>query len=116
MSGEQTLFQKIISGEIPAKVVYEDELVFCFHDVSPQAPIHVLLIPKKPIPRIQEGGPDNAEILGHLMSKIPEITQTLGIADTGFRTVINNGPDGGETVPHLHIHILGGRPLTRPPG
>lgn len=113
---EKTLFQKLIDREIPCEVIFEDDTVFCFKDISPQAPVHVLLIPKKPIPRIQEAGPENAAILGHLMAQIPSITQKLGVADKGYRIVINNGVDGGETVPHMHIHILGGRPLTWPPG
>lgn len=113
---EKTLFQKLIDREIPADIVYEDDLAFCFRDISPQAPVHVLLIPKKPVPRVHEAGPENSELLGHLMGKIPAITEQLGLADSGYRIVINNGADGGETVPHMHIHILGGRPLTWPPG
>ncbi len=113
---ETTLFTKIIDREIPADIVYEDELCLAFRDISPQAPVHVLLIPKEPIPRIAATEPSHQELLGHLMLQVPNIAAQEGIADTGFRTVINNGAHGGETVPHLHIHILGGRPLEWPPG
>lgn len=113
---EKTLFEKIISREIPAQIVYEDALTLCFHDVSPQAPLHLLLVPKKPIPRIAAASSEDAALLGHLFSRIPLIAAEQGVAETGFRVVINNGPDGGETVPHLHVHLFGGRPLLWPPG
>jgi len=112
----KTLFEKIIDREIPADFVYEDDLCLCFKDIEPQAPIHLLLIPKKPIPRIAEAKSNDSELLGHMLTKIPEITKSCGLADEGFRLVINNGANGGEAVPHLHIHILGGRKLTWPPG
>ncbi len=113
-----TLFEKIIAREIPAEIVYEDELCLAFKDINPQAPIHVLLIPKKPIPRIGEAQEDDAYLLGHLMLQIGTLTEQLGVcaADKGFRVVINHGKNGGETVPHMHIHILAGRPLSWPPG
>lgn len=111
-----TLFEKICQGEIPAKIVYQDELCVCFHDIAPQAPTHLLLVPRKPIPRIAETTPEDQELLGHLLRQIPHITQELGLTENGFRLIINNGRDGGEAVPHLHIHILGGRQLTWPPG
>ena len=111
-----TIFQKIISHEIPADIIYEDELTLCFRDVSPQAPTHLLLIPKKPIPRIAEVQAENSQLLGHLFSRIPLIAAKMEFAESGFRVIVNNGPDGGETVPHLHIHLLAGRPLTWPPG
>lgn len=113
---EPTLFEKIIAHEIPADIVYEDDLCLCFRDISPQAPVHLLLIPKKPIPRIALATAEDQETLGHMMLKIGEITQAEGIAEDGFRTVINNGPHGGEAVPHLHLHILAGRQLQWPPG
>lgn len=113
---KKTLFERIIAREIPAEIVYEDELALCFHDVSPQAPLHLLLIPKKPIPRIALATEEDAALLGHLFSRIPLIAAEQGVVETGFRVVVNNGPDGGETVPHLHIHLLAGRPLAWPPG
>jgi histidine triad (HIT) family protein len=112
----KTLFEKIVAREIPAKIVYEDDLVLAFHDVKPQAPSHVLIVPKKPIPRIAEATPDDHKVLGHLMLKGAEIAKSLGIDKTGFRLVINNGPNAGESVPHLHCHIMGGRKMDWPPG
>lgn len=112
----KTLFQKITDREIPANIVYEDDLCLCFHDISPQAPIHLLLVPKKHIPRIAASEADDQDLLGHLMRSVKLIAEQEGFAQDGFRTVINNGSDGGETVPHLHIHILAGRKLTWPPG
>jgi histidine triad (HIT) family protein len=112
----QTLFEKIIAREIPAQIVYEDDLVIAFRDIKPQAPTHVLLIPKKPIPRIAEATPEDHKVLGHLMLKAGEIADKLGLTQNGFRLVFNNGPDAGEAVPHLHCHILGGRKMDWPPG
>ena len=111
-----TLFEKIIAREIPADIVYEDDLVLAFNDINPQAPTHVLVIPKKPIPRIAEAEPEDHQVLGHLLLKAREIADDLGLQENGFRLVINNGKDGGETVPHLHLHILGGRAMPWPPG
>ncbi len=111
-----TLFEKIIAREIPAEIVYEDELVLAFNDINPQAPVHVLVIPKKPIPRIAEAEPDDHQVLGHLLLKAKDIAADLGLHENGFRLVINNGKDAGESVPHLHLHILGGRTMTWPPG
>jgi histidine triad (HIT) family protein len=111
-----TLFEKIIAREIPADIVYEDDLVLAFNDINPKAPTHVLVIPKKPIPRIAEADPEDLQVLGHLLLKATEITANLGLHENGFRLVINNGKDAGETVPHLHLHILGGRAMTWPPG
>ena len=111
-----TLFEKIIARQIPAKIAYEDELVLAFHDINPQAPTHVLIVPKKTIPRMAlVEAPDQA-LLGHLLLKAAEVAATLGLKETGYRLVINNGRDGGESVPHLHCHILGGRPMGWPPG
>ena len=112
----KTLFEKIAAREIPAKIVYEDELVIAFHDIAPQAPTHVLLIPKKPIPRIAEALPVDHQVLGHLMLKAAEVAQKLGLKESGYRLVFNNGPDAGEAVPHLHCHSLGGRKMNWPPG
>lgn len=111
----KTLFEKIVSREIPANIVYEDDRVIAFHDVKPQAPVHVLIVPKKPIPRIAEAKPEDHAVLGHLMLKAAEVAKQLGLKN-GFRLVFNNGPDAGEAVPHLHCHILGGRKMTWPPG
>ena len=111
-----TLFEKIIAREIPADIVYEDDLVLAFNDINPQAPMHVLVIPKKPIPRIAEAEPEDHQVLGHLLLKAREIADDLGLHENGFRLVINNGKDGGESVPHLHLHILGGRSMAWPPG
>ena len=111
-----TLFEKIITREIPADIVYEDDLVLAFNDINPQAPVHVLVIPKKPIPRIAEAEPEDHQVLGHLLLKAREIADDLGLHENGFRLVINNGKDGGESVPHLHLHILGGRSMAWPPG
>ena len=112
----QTLFEKIIAREIPAQIVYEDDLVIAFRDINPQAPTHVLLIPKKPIPRIAEATADDHKVLGHLLLKAGEVAEKLGLTQNGFRLVFNNGPDAGEAVPHLHCHILGGRKMNWPPG
>ncbi|MFT4639244.1 MAG: histidine triad (HIT) family protein [Verrucomicrobiales bacterium] len=113
-----TLFENIIAREIPADIVYEDDLCLAFRDISPQAPIHVLLIPKKPIPRVGEAVAEDQALLGHLLLKVGEVADQLGVKDTekGFRITINHGKDGGETVPHMHIHLLAGRPLAWPPG
>jgi len=113
---DKTLFQKIADREIPADILYEDDLCLCFRDINPQAPIHLLIVPKKPIMRIAEATPEDQATLGHLLLTAQKVAQQEGFATSGFRTVINNGPDGGEEVPHLHLHILAGRPLTWPPG
>jgi histidine triad (HIT) family protein len=112
----KTIFEKIIAREIPSQIVYEDELVFAFKDITPQAPTHILIVPKKPIPRIAEATAADHQTLGHLLLKAAEVADKLGLKKTGYRLVINNGSDGGESVPHLHCHILGGRKLTWPPG
>jgi histidine triad (HIT) family protein len=111
-----TLFEKIAARQIPANIVYEDDLVLAFHDIKPQAPTHILIVPKRPIARINEAMPDDQAVLGHLLLKAAAVARQAGLGDTGFRLVLNNGRDGGEAVPHLHCHILGGRPLGWPPG
>lgn len=111
-----TLFEKIIAREIPADIVYEDDLCLAFRDINPQAPVHVLLIPKKPIARVGEAEEGDQSLLGHLLLKVGVVADSLGIKETGFRIAVNHGAHGGETVPHMHIHILGGRPLEWPPG
>jgi histidine triad (HIT) family protein len=112
----KTLFEKIIAREIPASIVYEDDRVFAFKDINPGAPAHVLIVPKKPIPRIAEAQAEDQQALGHLLLKAAEVAKQLGLTQSGYRLVINNGPDAGESVPHLHLHILGGRRMAWPPG
>ena len=112
----KTLFEKIIAREIPATIVYEDDLVFALRDINPQAPKHVLVIPKKAIPRLADAKAEDQALLGHLLLKAAEIAGKLGLNESGYRLVINNGEDGGESVPHLHVHILGGRRMAWPPG
>jgi len=111
-----TIFSKIIAREIPARIAYEDDLCLAFHDVHPQAPVHMLVVPKKEIPRVAATTADDESLLGHLIRVAQTVANQEGLHDTGFRLVINNGRDGGETVPHLHVHVLGGRPMAWPPG
>src|SRR5687768_15167203 len=106
-----TLFEKIVARQVPASIVYEDDIVIASNDINGKSRTHILIVPKKPIPRIAEAKPEDAQVLGHLMLKAAEVAKKLGIAASGFRLVINNGPDAGESVPHLHCHVLGGRPL-----
>lgn len=113
---EKTLFEKIADREIPGEFVYEDELCFCIRDISPQAPVHLLLIPKKAIPRLGVATEGDRELLGHLMTRVPAIAAKEGLAEDGFRVVINSGPNAGEVVPHLHLHLLGGHRLHEPMG
>ena len=113
---ELTLFQKIANREIPADIVYEDDLCLCFRDINPQAPVHLLMVPKKPVVRIAEASPEDLELLGHLLLGVQKVAAQEGFLQSGFRTIINNGPDGGEEIPHLHLHILAGRAMTWPPG
>lgn len=111
-----TLFEKIVAREIPADIVYEDDRCLAFRDISPQAPTHILVVPKCPIPRVAAAGAGEADLLGHLLLAAAGIARSEGISESGFRLVINNGPNGGESVPHLHVHLLGGRALAWPPG
>ncbi len=111
----ETIFSKIIRREIPAEIVYEDNLAIAFKDINPQAPVHILVIPKQPIAQLSDAeSPDHA-LMGHLMLTAKRVAQQAGLSN-GYRVVINNGPDGGQTVNHLHLHILGGRQMTWPPG
>jgi histidine triad (HIT) family protein len=112
----KTVFQKIIDREIPANLAHEDEHCIAIHDINPQAPVHVLVIPKKPIPRVGAASAADQAVLGHLLLTAAALARQLGVAESGYRIVINNGRDGGETVPHLHVHLLGKRPLAWPPG
>ncbi len=102
---EETIFGKIISGDIPADILYQDDLCICIKDINPQAPTHVLVIPKKPIPRLADATEDDKALLGHLMLSVSTIAEQLGVSDA-FRVVVNNGEAAGQTVFHLHLHIL----------
>lgn len=110
-----TIFQRIIDKEIPAKIVYEDDLCLAFHDVAPQAPTHVLVIPKKPLANLAAAANEDQLLLGHLLLTAKKVAEQLGLTN-GYRTVINCGRDGGQSVDHLHIHLLGGRAMHWPPG
>jgi len=111
----KSLFQKIIDREIPAKLAHEDELCIAIHDIQPQAPVHVLVIPRKPLSRLAEATTDDQALLGHLLLTAAALARKLDLVQ-GYRVVINNGPYGGESVPHLHVHLLGQRPMAWPPG
>jgi len=111
----QTIFSKIIRREIPADIVYEDNLALAFKDINPQAPVHILVIPKQPLARLSEAQSQDHALLGHLLLTAKRVAAEAGL-ENGYRIVINDGADGGQTVNHLHLHILGGRPLQWPPG
>lgn len=111
-----TIFAKIANGEVTADIVYEDEQVVAFRDLSPQAPVHVLVVPRKPIPTLNAAQAEDAELLGRLMLAAAKVAEQEGIAEQGYRTVINCNAAGGQTVYHLHVHLIGGRPLQWPPG
>jgi histidine triad (HIT) family protein len=110
------IFAKIIRKEIPATVVYEDDRVLAFRDVNPKAPVHILIVPKKDIARVSEASAADEPLLGHLLTVAAEIARKEGIDGTGYRLVINKGAHAGESVAHLHLHLLGGRPMAWPPG
>ena len=111
-----TLFERIAAGEIPADIVRNDDDVLAIRDINPQAPVHILVIPQRVIPRIGQARDNDAGILGQLLLAARDIAKQEGLDETGYRLVINHGPHAGESVPHLHIHLLGGRPLDWPPG
>ena len=111
-----TIFDKIISREIPADIVYEDDQALAFRDINPQAPTHVLVIPRKHITTVADATPEDTELLGHMMIKANEIAESEGLKENGYRYVINCGEQGGQLVMHLHLHILGGRQMAWPPG
>ncbi len=111
-----TIFEKIAAREIPAKIAYEDDEVLAFHDVNPQAPVHLLIVPKRVIPRLAATNESDQPLLGRLIWAATKVARDLGMSESGYRVVINSGPDAGETVPHLHVHLLGKRALAWPPG
>ncbi len=110
------IFCKIAKKEMNSKIIRENEEVIAFHDISPQAPVHVLVIPKKHIPRITEMDEDDQKLVGKLIYMGKEVANELGVSDSGFRLVLNNGPDANQTVPHIHLHMIGGRRMGWPPG
>lgn len=112
---KDTIFSKIIRREIPADIVYEDDLALAFKDITPQAPVHILVIPKQPIAKLADAESNDHALMGHLLLTAKRVAQQAGL-DNGYRVVINNGSDGGQTVYHLHLHILGGRQMKWPPG
>jgi histidine triad (HIT) family protein len=111
-----TIFQKIIDRQIPASIVYEDDHVLAFDDIAPQAPVHVLVIPKKPLVNLSDASDADAELLGKLLSAVRKVAEAKGLVDSGYRVVANNGRDAQQSVFHLHFHVLGGRKLGWPPG
>lgn len=111
-----TIFGKILRREIPADIVYEDNDVLAFRDVTPQAPVHILIVPKRPLANLLDAQPGDTLLLGQLLQAAAHVARTLGLDETGFRVVVNSGPDAGQSVDHLHLHLLGGRPLAWPPG
>lgn len=115
MAAGKTIFQRIIDREIPAQIVHEDDECVAFRDINPQAPTHILVVPKKPIRGLSAAEAADGRILGHLLGVTRNLATTLGLSK-GFRVVINDGPEGGQTVDHLHVHLLGGRPMKWPPG
>jgi len=113
---EKTLFQRIMDGELPGDIVYEDEQCVVLRDINPQAPVHLLIIPRKPIPSLNEVTEEDAPLIGHLFVVARQMAEREGITRTGYRTVFNTGPDAQQSVYHLHLHLLGGRKFTWPPG
>jgi histidine triad (HIT) family protein len=111
-----TTFEKIIARELPAKFIFEDDEIAAFHDINPQAPVHFLVVPKKPIPRLAQAVPEDQALLGRLLLVARDLAKELNLIEGGFRVVINSGRNGGETVPHLHVHVLGNRHMRWPPG
>jgi histidine triad (HIT) family protein len=111
-----SIFTKIIKREIPAAIVYEDDECIAFRDIDPKAPVHILLVPRKEIPSLDQVTENDKTLLGHLMVKASEIAKAEGISDSGYRVVVNTNNEGGQEVYHIHLHILGGRQMTWPPG
>jgi len=113
---QDCLFCKIVSGEIPSKLIYEDDFCVAFNDINPQAPVHILFAPKTHIASLADSEESHKEVLGHLLLRAAEIAQSMGFSEKGYRIVINTNEDGGQTVFHLHVHLLGGRQFIFPPG
>ncbi|HCL28038.1 MAG TPA: histidine triad nucleotide-binding protein [Candidatus Latescibacteria bacterium] len=113
---EDTVFDKILSGDIPADILYEDDYCIAFRDIQPQAPIHVLVVPRQRLASLQDAEAEHAQSLGHLLLAARKVAILEGIEASGFRCVVNAGEDGGQQVPYLHVHVLGGRRLGWPPG
>ncbi len=111
-----TIFARIIRREIPADIVYEDDLVLAFRDIAPVAPVHIVIIPKEPLVNLADAQPQHEQLLGRLFLAAGEIARNLGIAESGYRVVTNSGENAGQSVFHLHLHLIGGRPLRWPPG
>jgi histidine triad (HIT) family protein len=116
MAEPDCLFCKIVTGEIPSTKVYEDEKAVAFKDINPQAPVHVLIVPREHIESLNDAGQGDELLIGHLLRLAPKIANQLGVAENGFRTVINTGAESGQSVWHLHLHVLGGRRMAWPPG
>jgi histidine triad (HIT) family protein len=111
----KTIFKRIIDGELPAKIVYDDEQCLAFHDIAPQAPTHVIVIPKREIPSLNELSDEDEQLVGHLVLVVRKLAKQLQL-DEGYRMIVNCGPYAGQSVDHLHFHLLGGRPMSWPPG
>ncbi len=114
--GAKTLFQRIMDGEIPGDILYEDEQCVALRDINPQAPVHILIVPRKPIPSVNEIEEEDIPLMGHLIWVAKKLAREHGVADKGYRLVVNTGPEAGQSIYHLHIHLLGGRPMGWPPG
>lgn len=110
------LFCRIVERAIPSRILYEDDLALAFEDINPQAPVHVLVIPKRHVPAVGELGEPDAPLLGHLLLVCAKLAKSRGVADSGYRIVTNSGPNAGQSIFHLHLHVLGGRPMHWPPG
>ncbi|HOK76334.1 MAG TPA: histidine triad nucleotide-binding protein [Verrucomicrobiota bacterium] len=111
----KTLFERICNRELPGDIVWEDDLVVAFRDINPQAPVHVLVVPRRPIPRLSDAKPEDKELLGHVLLAAAKVAEVLGLKN-GYRLVLNTGHDAGEAIPHLHFHLIGGRRMRWPPG
>ncbi|MGC8988620.1 MAG: histidine triad nucleotide-binding protein [Verrucomicrobiia bacterium] len=111
----KTLFERICNRELPGDIVWEDDLVVAFRDINPQAPVHVLVVPRRPIPRLSDAKPEDKELLGHVLLAAAKVAEVLGLKN-GYRLVLNTGRDAGEAIPHLHFHLIGGRRMRWPPG
>ncbi len=116
MTNQDTVFGRILRGEVPARIVYEDDQAIAFHDINPQAPVHILVIPRLPLRSVAEAEPEHERLLGHLLLVAAEVARQQGIDRTGYRLVVNHGPHGQQSVFHLHVHVIGGRQLHWPPG